>query len=643
MGYIDLNKAIQILEKSVNTISKLEKWKGHLYNWYNTKTLAPLYPRYVSTVDNGNLIGYIFTLKQFLIRVLQNEPENSDNYNSAQKILTQCEELINNTNFMDLYDKEKGIFSIGFNVEENKLTDSYYDLLASEARQASLIAIAKKDVPAKHWNNLSRTLTSLNGYKGLISWSGTAFEYLMPNINIKKYPGSLLDESCKFLIMSQQEYSQKLGIPWGISESAFNLKDLNSNYQYKAFGIPWLGLKRGLGDEKIITPYASSMALTEVPKEVIYNLQQIKNEGMEGKYGLYEALDYTPERVSTKLKKAPVKTYMAHHQGLILLSINNLVNNNVLQKRFMYNPEIEAVDILLQERMPINVITTKENKEKIEKIKYIDFEPYTERVYTDINENITNSNVISNDEYTVCINDKGEGVSSYKNIIINKYKETDDYSQGIFFYVKNVKTQKTWNVTKPNNTKQEIHFMPDTCKFISKHDNLETTLKVVISPDEPVEIRSLQIQNNGEEEEILEITSVVEPVLSSKEQDYAHPAFNKLFLNTEYLCETGSILVKRKSRGESSDMYLGLNLYTENETIGDLEYEVDRAKLLGRGNSGIPQMIENSAPFSRNLGIVPDLDVALKRTMKIKPRRKNKHKSPNCSVRSKRKNRRKYS
>lgn len=613
---------MKLLEKSLDTIVALEKWNGHLYNWYNTKTLEPLYPKYVSTVDNGNFIGYLYTLKQFLIKVMKNEEKDKEKYIKAEKMIKQCEHIINNTNFEELYDKSKGIFSIGFNVEENKLTDSYYDLLASEARQASLVAIAKKDVPAKHWNNLSRTLTSLNGYKGLVSWSGTAFEYLMPNINIKKYHGSLLDESCKFLIMSQKEYGKKLGIPWGVSESAFNLKDLNSNYQYKAFGIPWLGLKRGLGDEKIITPYASALAISEEPKEVIDNLKHIQNQNMAGRYGLYEALDYTPERLNVNAKKAPVKTYMAHHQALILLSINNLVNNNVLQKRFMYNPEIEAVDILLQERMPINVITTKERKEKIEKLKYIEYEPYTERVYTNIKEYITNSNVISSDKYTVCINDKGEGVSKYKGIIINKYKETDDYAQGIFFYLKNVRTQKAWNLAKQSMDKSEtyeVHFMPDTCKFISNKENLKTTLKIVISPDEPVEIRNLEIQNNGKEEEIIEVTSVIEPVLSSKEQDYSHPAFNKLFLKAEYLNDTGSILVKRKCRGEKQNMYLGLNLYTEGETVGDLEYEIDRTKLLGRQNIKIPEMIENSTPFSRKLGITPDMSVALKRTVKIKP------------------------
>ena len=250
LGYEDYENTINLLEKMINTIMSMQKWNGHLYNWYNIENLQPLNPKYVSSVDSGNFVGYLYTLKG-AIKEISNTGANS-NYNlqkenkkeKIEDLINKIDQLINNTDFSKLYDNENRLFSIGFNVEENSLTDSYYDLLASEARQTSLVAIAKKDIPPKHWYNLSRTLTVLDKYKGLISWSGTAFEYLMPNINIPKYEGSLLDESCKFMIMSQKKYAQKLNIPWGISESAFNLKDLNNNYQYKAFGIPWLGLIR---------------------------------------------------------------------------------------------------------------------------------------------------------------------------------------------------------------------------------------------------------------------------------------------------------------------------------------------------------------------------------------------------------------
>ena len=532
--------------------------------------------------------------------------------------------LIENTDFSYLYNKEQRLFSIGFNIEENKLTNSYYDLLASEARQASLVAIAKKDVPAKHWNSLSRTLTTLGKYKGLISWSGTAFEYLMPNINIPKYKGSLLDESCKFMVISQMEYAKELQIPWGISESAFNLKDLNSNYQYKAFGIPWLGLKRGLADEMVVAPYGSILAITDYPKEVYQNLKRIEQYGMYGKYGFYEAIDFTPNRLEKGTQSSAVKTYMAHHQGLILLSINNLFNDNILQKRFIKNPEINAVNILLQERMPETAIITKENKEKIEKLKYIDYEDYIVNTYKKIDERLIRGNVISNDNYFIAMNQKGEGISKYKDLIINRYKTTDDYPQGIFFYIKNIKSKKIWSSKySKNDGKYKISFMPDKIEQEIVNDNIKTKITTGIVPDEPVEIRQMTLENLGNDEEILEITSFFEPVLSKQEQDYAHPAFNNLFLIFGFDEDTNSILVKRKKRDENEqELYMCVNLSTNSEIIGDLEYEIEQEKFIGRGNFGIPQMVKNSIPFSKKIGLVTEPVVSLKRTIKIQSKQK---------------------
>ncbi len=385
LKYIDLEKAVYLVCSIIHTVEGLSKWNGHLYNWYNIKTKEPLYPRYISTVDSGNFVGYLYIAKTFLEEAKNNEQSDKEKIEVTIKIIN---ELIENTDFYSLYKEDQQIFSIGFNMEENKLTDSYYDLLASEARQASFVAISKKDIPSRHWKHLSRTLTTLGKYKGLVSWSGTAFEYLMPNINIPRYEGSLLDESCKFLIKTQIEYSKNLGLPWGISEAAFNLKDLKSNYQYKAFGIPWLGLKRGLGDEMVVSTYSGILAIQDVPKEELKNLKRLEQEGMYGKYGFYESIDYTPERVEKGKTSSIVKTYMAHHQGLILLSINNFFNQNILQKRFVKNPEIEATTILLQEVMPETAIITKEKKEKVEKLKYRDYENYTQTTYKKIDERL---------------------------------------------------------------------------------------------------------------------------------------------------------------------------------------------------------------------------------------------------------------
>ena len=574
LGFMDNNQGEKLLEKIIDAIYKLQRWNGHLYNWYNIETMQPLFPRYVSTVDSGNFVGYLYVTKAYV--------ENIKNEELKNKLLVQITNLIEETDFSILYNKAQRLFSIGFNIEENKLTDSYYDLLASEARQASLVAIAKKDIEPKHWNSLSRTLTTLNEYKGLISWSGTAFEYLMPNINIPTYEGSLIDESCKFMIMSQMEYAKKLGIPWGISESAFNLKDLSLNYQYKAFGIPWLGLKRGLADEMVVTSYGSILAINYIPKEVIKNLKELEKQGMYEKYGFYESIDYTPERLKKGETANVVKTYMAHHQALILLSINNLINNKIFQKMFMQNPEIEGMKLLLQEKIPETFITTKENKERVEKIKYQDYEDYTEQVITKLDSPIIRSDVISNENYTIAVNQKGEGFSKFGDIYINRFKKTADESQGIFTYIKNIKTNKIWSSNyQGRNEKEQISFMPDKIVQETNIDGIKTKLKTTVAPNDNVEIRRIELENTGNDEQILEIVSCFEPVLSVKEQDYAHPAFNNLFLVSEYDDKYKSLIIKRKARAHKQRaVYLVAKMSTNSEKIGDTEYEIDKEKFM---------------------------------------------------------------
>ncbi len=628
LKYENIEDTIELLYKMLNTVSNLAKWNGHLYNWYDITTLEPLVPRYISSVDSGNFIGYLYVLKQFLLKQTEKshvedlEQGNNGIILKMEIMIENINTIINNTDFSKLFDEKTRLFSVGFNIEDNKLTDSYYDLLASEARQTSLIAIAKKDVSEKHWYNLSRTLTTVNKYKGLLSWAGTSFEYLMPTVNIKQYPGSILDESCKFMIMSQIEYARKLGIPWGISEAAFNLRDLNNNYQYKAFGIPWLGLKRGLSDEIVTSSYGCILAINEEAKQVIDNLKILQEEGMFNKYGFYESIDFTPGR--TKNGYEPVKTYMAHHQGLILLSINNLMNKNIIQKRFMQNPEIRAIDILLQEKMPENMIITKEEKEKVEKIKYQDYEDYAQRKYNKINEYLNISNVIANDDYTIVMDQYGNGYSKYKDIQINRYKETDDSSEGIKFYIKNIRNKKIWTNTYSANMKKtdkyNIIFSPESDKIIRTDENIQTITKTIIDTDSPVEIRRVELKNTGNIEEILEVTGFIEPILSNRMQDYAHRAFNNLFLSYEYIEAINTVLVKRKAHSNNEkDFYMAVNLYTQENIIGDIEYEIDKEKFFGRCNYKIPKEVENSMPFTKKIGYTLDPIVAIKNTVKIRP------------------------
>lgn len=617
----DANFVLELYEKMFPSIEKLPKWNGHLYNWYNIQTLEPLSPKYISSVDSGNFVGYLYVVKAFL-QELQNT--NPDQKMRMEALTNQVNRWIDQTDFTPLYSKENRLLSIGYDMEENRLTDSYYDLLASEARQASLVAIAKKDIPQKHWQNLSKTLTVLDGYKGLISWSGTSFEYWMPNVNIPKYPLSLLDESCKFMVMSQQTYAQKLGIPWGISEAAFHLKDLYNNYQYKAFGIPWLGLKRGLADEMVVSSYGSILAITDYPKEVVNNLKRLQECGMFQKYGYYESIDFTPTRLRKNKPYELVKTYMAHHQGLILLSINNLFSNNILQKRMMENPEMQSVKILLQERMPEEVVITKEEKEKVEKMKQVDYDAYSERTYLTCNPNRNLSNTIASHAYTVVANQTGTGYSKYKDIYINRYQETDEENQGIFFYLKNEKRKKIWSPAVvpqiPAPDKIKITFFPDGDKWMRTDGNLETTLRIGIDPTEPIEIRRLEITNHGTQSESIEVTGFFEPILSTAKQDQAHKAFNNLFLRYTYQEEMEALVIERKARQESeASMKLAAMLFTEAPCIGKLEFEIDKEKFCGRGNLGIPKAVQDSKALESKIGYTVDPIVAMKRMVTIEP------------------------
>ena len=345
---------------------------------------------------------------------------------------------------------------------------------------------------------------------------------------------------------------------------------------------------------------------------------------MYGKYGFYESIDYTPDRMSKGRKYEPIKTYMAHHQALILVSINNFFTKDIMQKRFMKNSEIAAVDVLLQERTPEDIIITKQQKVKPSKIKYIDYESYSQRVFTKENPYLNNSNVISSNNYSIVMNENSGGYSRFKDIYINRYKETSDEAQGIFFFLKNIKTKRIWTANKMNYLskpdKYEVKFAEDLDEISRIDGNIQTKLKVTIDAVEPIEIRNINIKNLGLETERLEITSFLEPILSSNIQDYMHPAFNNLFLSFEYLEDEDIVIVKRRKRKNTDkEIYMAIKFFADSETIGELEYEIDKEKFFGRGNLNLPVMVENSRPFTNKINLVTDPIVALKRTIDVKP------------------------
>ena len=602
LKFITANQMIDKLKNMIDISISLNKWNGHLYNWYNIKTLAPLKPSFVSTVDSGNFVGYLYVVK----KVLEEQGEN--------ELKGKVEKLISDTDFSRLYDYDKNLFSIGYDLKENKLVDSYYDLLASEARQASFIAIAKRDISYKHWFYLGRALTTLNGYKGLVSWSGTMFEYYMPYVVMPSYEYSLLEEAYRFSLYSQKEYAKKLNIPWGISESAFNLQDLNYNYQYKAFGIPWLGLKRGLKEDVVVSPYSSIMTVDKNYKDVLENIEKLKGKGAYDKFGFYEAIDFTPSRVGEK-KYEIVKTYMAHHQALILLSINNFLNEKILSKRFAANPEIRAVSLLLQEKIPSCGVYTKEKKEKINVLKYVDYEEYNEEV---INNPAGNVNILSNDKYTLLINDLGEGYSKCGDIFVTKYN--DSYRQSNIIYIKNLKTNEYWASTKNPTDKipdeYVVNFSSAESGFYRKDGNIETITKIAVSSEDNLEFRKVEIRNNGDEEANIDIVSYVEIILTTQNSDIVHPVYNNLFLCSDNI--DGKVLIEKRFQN-GNKIYCTHFPVCEDNNI-KFEVELDKAKIIGRGRDITnPLIIEENKMFSNNISSVANTVIAIKSSVLIKP------------------------
>ena len=542
--------------------------------------------------------GYLYVLKNFL-----------DENKADPLLIKRTEKLINDADFKYLYCEKERLFSIGFDIQSNKLSDSYYDFLASEARQTSFVAIAKKDIKYKHWINLGRTLTTINGYKGLVSWSGTAFEYTMPNLIMEIPRGSLIDEAVRFAKRSQIKYANKKGIPWGISESAYSLKDLQGNYQYKAFGIPWLGLKRGLDQELVVSPYGTILFLEYGVEDVVQNLKKIEKLGMRGKYGFYDSIDFTNERMKRSQKFIPVKTYMAHHQGLILNSINNILNNNILKERFMKNPEIDAVKVLLNERMPETVVLTKDSRDKKVKGNYINNYEDKEIVYNN-KEYYKRFNSISSDKYTNIINNNGQGYSKCGNIQINRYRNRKDIKEGIGIYFKNLQTKKIWSSFESDN----VIFSQSKNEFIKREENIKTNIKVFLSPEKNAEIRQIEIKNYGILESNIEVYICFEPLLSRLEEDIAHPVYNNMFLKFEYLKTKGILLCTRKT--ENKNFYLGIRIIKDDDH--EMEFEIDKERFLGR-NTKIPLAVLESEAMSSEIIETIDPIIALKNTILVKP------------------------
>ncbi len=621
LGIIDKQSAKLKIVNILNTIDMLEKYKGNLYNWYNIKTLQPLNYN-ISSVDNGNYIAYLYVLKTFC------GSELNDTI-----LANRVQQNIDNLDFSILYDYNKQLFSIEYNAKTNELSKSYYDLLASESRILSYVAIAKGDIPYKNWYSLSRNLTKKNGYKGLLSWTGTSFEYFMPYGLINLYKYSLLDETYKFVTVNQMKYVEKKKIPWGISESAFNLYDTEYNYQYKAMGIPGLGLKRGLKKDLVISPYSSIMILPKYPKKVLKNMYDLIKIGAYGKFGYYESIDYTKQRLENG-KKSIVKTFMAHHQGLILIAINNMLNNNIIQKRFFENLEIKSYDILLQEKtIQNNIITNKLNsgiyEEKI--VKDIDYDIYENIIDNQNNKNDIQYNVVSNKNYLKVINSKGQGYSKFNNIYINRYDKNDKIG-GLKIIIKNRKTDEIIDCMD----NALVTFTGYNNKFEKDVNGISIEVDNSLIQENLGEITSLKIRNNTDSEQIFDVFFYVEPILTDINSYISHRAYSNMFLKFEQI-QDSIVIHRRKKQLQEPNIFIcnkiicqseGSKNQTDNnnQNIGKTEFELDRYKFIGRNKDIFSSnAIKKDIPFSNEITPTIEPIIAYKTSVKL-----NKMDSAKC-------------
>ncbi|MGW8318974.1 MAG: GH36-type glycosyl hydrolase domain-containing protein [Candidatus Promineifilaceae bacterium] len=526
----------------------------------------------------------------------------------------QMEDLVEQMGFSFLFDQKRRVLHIGYNVDAEKSDGNYYDLLASEARTTSLLGIGKGDLPVDHWLYLSRPMARLNGRRTLLSWSGTMFEYLMPILFTKQYEGTLLDASLDAAIQHQIDYVHDKDVPWGISESGYYRFDGLMNYQYKAFGVPGLGLKRGLEDDLVITPYASLLALPLRPEAVMRNVERLTKLGMLGDYGFYEAVDYTPARLGLGQDHAIIRSFMVHHQGMIMLTLANVLQDQAIVRRFHADPRVESAELLLQEQIPERLPVETEAEEESVPMRMAEPEVTAQPWQVPAQTPAPRIHCLSNGRYRLLISNAGGGFSAWQETDLTRWRADstcDDW--GTWIYLKDLDNGQLRSAsTQPlggDPGRWEVSFAPHRVDFRSTDDELVSHLQITVPPEDDVEVRRIRLTNHGSQRRRLFLASYGEVILETQEADQRHPAFNKLFIESEYLPESNLLLFRRRPRSaEESSPYLVHMLVTQarQSTTGD--YETSRDRFLGRGGSTrYPAALDQGRPhFSGSTGTVLD-------------------------------------
>ena len=557
--------------------------------------------------------------------VVSSRPQAQALFGRLLLLADMATEMWEHTDFAMLYDEGRELFSIGYNTAEGRLDDSYYDMLASECRLASFLAIAKGELPQEHWFRLGRALTRTDGSFALLSWSASMFEYLMPPLVMRTWPGTLLDDTYEAVVRRQIEYGRERGVPWGVSESAFNAKDSELTYQYQAFGVPGLGLKRGLSDDVVIAPYATLLAMQVDHTAALANLARLTAEGAEGRFGYYESLDYTPGRVPAGQRRAVVKTYMAHHQGMGFVALGNELTDMRMRERFHADPMIESAELLLQERVPQHVRPTSPHVEEVEFVRAKrELPPPVARSYPTPHTATPATHFLSNGRYSVMVTNAGGGYSRWEGDSVTRYREdiTRD-CWGQFVYLRDAGTGHVWsNAHQPTCVEADDYhciFTADRAEYRRLDGSVETYTEVVVSPEDDVEIRRLTITNHGRHAVDIDLTSYFEIALSPQGTDQAHRAFSNLFVETEAVDAMRTLLFTRRPRSAQEERVWGFHtLACESEAPCDWSYETDRAAFLGRLRTPThPHAIYDGEPLTNSIGPVLDPVASIRQTVHI--------------------------
>jgi cyclic beta-1,2-glucan synthetase len=545
----------------------------------------------------------------------------------AERLAALADDFVEEIEFGFLFNPERQLFSIGFSVTDGRLDASYYDMLASEARLASFVAIANGSIRHDHWFKLGRSLTPAGASRALLSWSASMFEYLMPLVVMRSHPGTLLDETYDAVVHRQIQYGTQRGVPWGISESAYNAQDLDGNYQYRAFGVPGLGLKRGLGDDLVVAPYASLLASVIAPAEVVRNLLRLREHGLLGPMGFFEAIDYTPERLPPGQKEGVVlRTYMAHHHGMSLLALDNLVNGRPMQDRFHSDPRIQAADLLLQEKIPQLVPLRNPPVETAAHVPSVRRAgPLSVRRYLTPHTLSPRSHLLSNGSYALMVTNAGGGYSRRRDLALTRWRQdiTRD-AWGSFCYVRDLETGDVWSTafqpTRREPDEYEVSFALDRAVWRRVDAGLETRTEVVVSPEDDVEIRRVSITNHTSEARSLDLTSYAEVVLAPGGADLAHPAFSNLFIETHAVREYDALICARRPRAGGEPVRLFHVLSGRGRIGTPTEFETDRARFVGRGRTlQSPAALDMGVFLSNTTGPVLDPIVSLRQSIRLAP------------------------